>query len=361
MYGNTLGKIFRLTTFGESHGKAIGGIIDGCPAGIELKESDIQKQLDRRRPGQSNITTDRKESDIVELLSGVFEGKTTGAPIGFLIPNKDQKSKDYSNIKDVFRPSHADFTYQVKYGIRDYRGGGRASARETANWVVGGCVAQKIINFSGIEISSYVSQVGAIGIQNRSVFYDDLAIDASPVRCPDENFSANMVELIKKNKEAGDSLGGEISVVIRNVVSGLGRPVFSKLSADLSHAMFSINAVKAVEIGIGANTVFEKGSEQNDEFVFEQGEVNTTTNNSGGIQGGISNGADILISISFKPPATILQKQKTVSNTGENLEFEAVGRHDPCVVPRAVPIVRAMCAMVLADHLLLKRTDKISK
>jgi chorismate synthase len=359
MYGNSLGKIFRLTTFGESHGKAIGGIIDGCPAGIELQESDIQKQLDRRRPGQSSITTDRKESDIVELLSGVFEGKTTGTPIGFLIPNKDQKSKDYTNIKDVFRPSHADYTYQVKYGIRDYRGGGRASARETANWVVGGSVAQKIIGFSGIEISSYVSQVGTIGIQNRWVFYDDLAIDASPVRCPDVGFAGKMVELIEKYKEAGDSLGGKISVVIRNVVAGIGRPVFSKLSADLSHAMFSINAVKAVEIGIGANTVFEKGSEQNDEFVFEQGEVNTTTNNSGGIQGGISNGSDILISISFKPPATILQKQNTVSDTGENLEFEAVGRHDPCVVPRAVPIVKAMCAMVLADHLLLKRTDKI--
>ena len=359
MSGNSLGKIFRLTTFGESHGKAIGGIIDGCPAGIELQESDIQKQLDRRRPGQSSITTDRKESDIIELLSGVFEGKTTGTPIGFLIPNKDQKSKDYTNIKDVFRPSHADYTYQVKYGIRDYRGGGRASARETANWVVGGSVAQKIIGFSGIEISSYVSQVGTIGIQNTSIFYDDLAIDASPVRCPDEYFAGKMVELIEQYKEAGDSLGGKISVVIRNVVTGLGRPVFSKLSADLSHAMFSINAVKAVEIGIGANTVFEKGSEQNDEFVFEQGEVNTTTNNSGGIQGGISNGSDILISISFKPPATILQKQNTVSNTGENLEFEAVGRHDPCVVPRAVPIVKAMCAMVLADHLLLKRTDKI--
>ena len=359
MSGNSLGKIFRLTTFGESHGKAIGGIIDGCPAGIELEESDIQRQLDRRRPGQSNITTDRKESDIVEILSGVFEGKTTGTPIGFLIPNKDQKSKDYSNIKDVFRPSHADYTYQVKYGVRDYKGGGRASARETANWVVGGSVAQKIIGFNGIEISSYVSQVGALVIPDTSVFYDDSAVDASAVRCPDLDFAEKMVEVIKKYKEAGDSLGGKISVVIRNVVAGLGRPIFSKLSADLSHALFSINAVKAVEIGIGSNTVFEKGSEQNDEFVFEQGEVTTISNNSGGIQGGISNGSDILISISFKPPATILQKQKTVSKIGENLEFEAVGRHDPCVLPRAVPIVKAMCAMVLADHILLQRTDKI--
>jgi len=359
MSGNSFGKIFRLSTFGESHGKAIGGIIDGCPAGIDLQESDIQKEVDRRRPGQSNITTDRKESDSVQLLSGVFEGKTTGTPIGFLIPNKDQKSKDYSNIKNVFRPSHADYTYQVKYGIRDYKGGGRASARETANWVVGGSVAQKVLGFSGIEISSYVSQVGSISMLNGSIFYDDLSIDASSVRCPELSFAKKMVALIEACKASGDSLGGKISVVIRNVIPGLGRPVFSKLSADLSHALFSINAVKAVEIGIGANAAQETGAGQNDGFIFEEGKVTTSTNNSGGIQGGISNGSDILISVTFKPPATILQKQQTVSEAGEKAEFQAVGRHDPCVVPRAVPIVKAMCAMVLADHILLKRTDKI--
>ena len=359
MSSNSLGKIYRLTTFGESHGKAIGGIIDGCPAGIELTEVDIQQDLDRRKPGQSSVTTERKESDIVQLLSGTFEGKTTGTSIGFIIPNKDQRSKDYSAIKDVYRPSHADFTYESKYGIRDYRGGGRSSARETANWVVGGAVAQKIINTVEIDISFYVSKVGSIEMLESDSFFTDAEVDVSIVRCPNQSVSTKMIALIEETKKQGDSIGGAVSVVIKNDVVGLGRPIFNKLSADLSHALFSINAVKSVEIGIGKSTTELKGSEQNDAFTIENGKVKTSSNNSGGVQGGISNGQDILITISFKPPATISQKQFTVSTSNEQVDIEVEGRHDPCVVPRAVPVVKAICAMVLADHLLLKRTDKI--
>ncbi len=359
MAGNTIGQLFRLTTYGESHGTAIGGVIDGCPAGLELSVQDIQQQLDRRKPGQSALTTDRKESDTVQVLSGIFEGKTTGTPIAFTIPNKDQRSKDYSTIKDLYRPSHADFTYQKKYGIRDYRGGGRSSARETANWVAGGAVAQKVLDTKSIEISAFVSQVGSINFEHDNRFFSEHLVDTSAVRCPDKAIASKMQQLIAETKEQGDSLGGKVSVVVRNVPVGLGRPIFSKLQADLGHAMFSINAVKAVEFGIGTETVLKKGSEQNDDFTNEDGAVVTVTNNSGGIQGGISNGSDITITVSFKPPATISQKQKTVNTAGEQTEFKAEGRHDPCVVPRAVPVVQAMCALVIADHILMQRTDVI--
>ncbi len=359
MAGNSLGTIFRLTTFGESHGTAIGGIVDGCPAGLELTQEDIQVQLDRRKPGQSALTTSRNESDTLQLLSGVFEGKTTGTSIGFLIPNKDQRSKDYSNLKDIYRPSHADFTYDKKYGIRDFRGGGRASARETANWVVGGAIAQKVISTAEIKISAYVSQVGTEEFAHNNRFYPEKETDSNAVRCPSEEAAQRMQQFIENVKSEGDSIGGKIQVIIRNASLGLGRPIFKKLHADLAQALFTINAVKAVEFGIGTAAAVKKGSEQNDAFNQIGEKTETTSNNSGGIQGGISNGEDITITITFKPPATILQEQKTIDKAGNNVKFSAEGRHDPCVVPRAVPVVQAMCAMVLADHLLLARTDKI--
>ncbi len=346
---NTIGNIFRLTTFGESHGTAIGGIIDGCPSGITLDFNAIQQELNRRKPGQSKLTTARKEDDKVEFLSGIFEGKTTGTPIGFLIKNKDQKSKDYSEIKDTFRPSHADFTYQKKYGIRDYRGGGRSSARETANWIVAGAIAKQII--SSIKIDAYTSSVGNIYCLKPYQDLDFTKIESNIVRCPDDAYANQMIDLITKTKKEGDTLGGTVTCVVKNVPIGLGEPVFNKLQANLAHAMLSINAVKGFEYGAGFCATNMKGSEHNDIF-NEDG--TTQTNLSGGIQGGISNGMDIYFRVAFKPVATILKPQETITKDGKKTILKPKGRHDTCVVPRAVPIVEALAAMVLVDFWLLK-------
>lgn len=346
---NTIGRIFRLTTFGESHGKAIGGIIDGCPPGIELDLEKIQYELDRRKPGQSKIVTQRKESDTVQFLSGIFEGKTTGTSIGFVIPNENQKSKDYSHIEEVFRPSHADFTYQQKYGNRDYRGGGRSSARETANWVVAGAVAKQIIK--NIEINAYVSSVGDLFLEKPYQELDFSKTESNIVRCPDEEVAAQMIEKIEKVRKAGDTIGGTVTCVIQNVPVGWGEPVFDKLHARLGQAMLSINAVKGFEYGSGFCGARMHGSEHND--LFNQ-DGTTKSNLSGGIQGGISNGMDIYFRVAFKPVATIMQQQETINSKGELVTMQGKGRHDPCVVPRAVPIVEALAAMVLADFKLLQ-------
>lgn len=345
---NTLGKIFRLTTFGESHGPAIGGIIDGCPSGIELNFDTIQAELDRRKPGQSAIVTQRKESDTVQFLSGIFEGKTTGTPIGFMIHNKDQKSKDYSHIKDAYRPSHADFTYDKKYGIRDYRGGGRSSARETANWVVGGAIAKQFI--SDIKINTFVSSVGEVFIDKPYQALDFSLTESNDVRCPDLATANKMEELIKSVKKQGDTIGGTITCVIQNVPVGLGEPVFDKLHAALGQAMLTINAAKGFEYGSGFCGAKMRGSEHNDLF---NPDGTTQSNLSGGIQGGISNGMDIYFRVAFKPVATILQDQTTIDKDGNTTQIQGKGRHDACVVPRAVPIVEAMAAMVLADFVLM--------
>lgn len=352
MGGNTFGKIFTLTSFGESHGPAIGGIIDGCPAGIKIDLDFIQNELDRRKPGQSKITTSRKESDKVEFLSGIFEGESTGTPIGFIIKNSDQRSKDYGDLKDVFRPSHADFTYQQKYGIRDHRGGGRASARETACRVVAGSIAKLILKSSEIEILAFVSQIGSvkptIKIENVTI----QTIESSVVRCPDTIATKAMIKELESVQKQGDSLGGIIMCYVENCPIGLGEPVFDKLQADLAKAMLSINAAKGFEYGSGFQSAEKRGSELNDEFESSDGKITTKTNYSGGIQGGISNGSNIYFNVAFKPIATISKKQNTVSKEGKSVEIKAQGRHDPCVVPRAVPIVEAMCALVLVDHLL---------
>ncbi len=354
MAGNTLGTVFKLTTFGESHGNAIGGIIDGCPAGIAIDFDQIQKEMQRRKPGQSKIVTQRKEEDEVEFLSGIFEGKTTGVSIGFVIKNTNQKSKDYSHNKDVYRPSHADYTYDKKYGIRDYRGGGRSSARETANWVVGGAVAKQLIN--DIKIHAFVSSVGDIFIDKPYQNLDFSKTETNDVRCPDEAIAKKMEEYIKKIKKEGDTVGGTITCVIQNVPIGLGEPVFDKLHAQLGKAMLSINAVKGFEFGSGFCGTRMKGSEHNDIF---QEDGSTKTNLSGGIQGGISNGMDIYFRVAFKPVATIMQKQDTINNAGNKAEIMGKGRHDPCVVPRAVPIVEAMAALVLADFYLINKISKV--
>lgn len=345
MAGSTFGTIFRLTTFGESHGAAIGGVIDGVPANFVLDLDKIQFELDRRKPGQSAIVTQRKESDTVQFLSGIFEGRTTGTPIGFIIPNEDQHSQDYDHIKDTFRPSHADYTYEQKYGIRDYRGGGRSSARETACRVVAGAIAKQFLDAIGIEFSTYVDQVGSIRLTDASFFLLD-AIESNPVRCPEGKTAEKMEELIREVRQEGDTIGGCVKCMIMNVPAGLGEPVFDKLHAELGKALFSINAVKGVEFGSGFNAVEMRGSEHNDLF-NEDG--STVTNNSGGIQGGISNGMPIEFRVAFKPVATIIKSQKTINSKGEMLEMEGKGRHDPCVVPRAVPIVEAMAALVVFD------------
>lgn len=359
MGGNSFGHIFKLTTYGESHGLAVGGIIDGCPSGLVLDFNFIQQQLDRRKPGQSKITTQRKENDQVEFLSGIFEGKTTGTPIGFIIKNENQKSNDYNHIKDKFRPSHADYTYYTKYGIRDYRGGGRSSARETASRVVGGAIAQLILKHYGISINAYVSQVGEIvSLQH----YKHLNLDytyTNPVRCADENLAETMLNYIDKIRKEGDTIGGVVSCVIKNVPVGLGNPVFDRLEADLAKAMLSINATKGFEFGSGFEGVTQKGSVHNDEFYVENGKVKTKTNNSGGIQGGISNGEDIFFKVAFKPVATIMQKQLTIDENLNEREITGKGRHDPCVLPRAVSIVEAMAALVVVDHFLINRTTKL--
>ncbi|KIX20362.1 chorismate synthase [Flavobacterium sp. 316] len=351
MAGNSFGTLFRLSTFGESHGEALGGIIDGCPAGIELDVEAITKEMQRRKPGQSSIVTQRKEEDEVQFLSGIFEGVTTGTPIGFIIPNTNQKSNDYSHIKDTYRPSHADYVYEKKYGIRDYRGGGRSSARETASRVVAGAVAKQII--PQIKINAFVSAVGEITLDKPYQEIDFSKIESNAVRCPDLELAIKMEEHIKEIKKQGDTVGGVVTCVIQNVPIGLGEPVFDKLHAELGKAMLSINAVKGFEFGSGFNGAKMKGSEHNDSF-NEDG--TTKTNLSGGIQGGISNGMDIYFKVAFKPVATLLQKQEVLDNKGNLIEQQGKGRHDPCVVPRAVPIVEAMAALVLADFYLLSKT-----
>ena len=351
---NSIGQLFRLTTFGESHGTAIGGIVDGCPAGLSLDVKVIQKELDRRKPGQSSITTTRKESDTVQILSGVFEGKTTGAPIGFMIPNEDQRSKDYSNLKEVYRPSHSDFTYDSKYGFRDYRGGGRSSARETANWVVAGVIAKQLLH--SVDINAFVSSVGEEFVEKPYQDLDFTQTENSLVRCPDEDAATRMIAAIEQAKVEGDSLGGTITCVAQGVPAGWGEPIFNKLHARLGQVMLSVNAVKGFEYGSGFCGAKMKGSEHNDSF-SEGGK--TTSNLSGGIQGGISNGMDIYFRVAFKPTATIMKKQSTINQKGEIVQLQAEGRHDPCVVPRAVPVVEAMTALVLADFYLLNKNAKI--
>ena len=360
MGGNTFGKAFRVTTFGESHGKGLGLIIDGCPAGLKIDEPFIQQELARRRPGQSKIVTQRKEPDQVEILSGVFEGKATGTPIGMVIKNKDQKSKDYSHIADKFRPSHADFTYHEKYGVRDYRGGGRSSARETAARVAAGAVAKLFLQSQGITIQGYVSQVGAIKVAQSYQQLDMANVEKTPVRCPDLEVAAEMIDLIKKVKKAGDTIGGVVTGIIHGCPTGLGEPAFDKLHADLGKAMLSINACKGFEYGSGFDGVAMRGSEHNDPFYqAEVGGIRTSTNYSGGIQGGISNGMDIYYRVAFKPVATIVHAQQSVNEAGESVEVVGKGRHDPCVLPRAVPIVEAMAALVVADHLLRHRMTQL--
>ena len=353
MSGNIFGSIFRVTTFGESHGHSIGGVIDGCPAGVRLDLNIIQKDLNRRRPGQSAIVTQRKEPDKVILFSGIFEGKTTGTPIGFAIHNTDQKSKDYSHIQDNYRPSHADYVYDEKYGFRDYRGGGRSSARETASRVVAGAIAKQFL--SPITIDAYVSAVGSLKLKTNPSEVDLSKIEENIVRCPDPKMATEMEDLIKKIRKNGDTVGGIITCVIKNVPAGLGEPVFNKLHAELGKAMLSINAVKGFEYGSGFEGTQKKGSEHNDLF---NSDGSTKTNYSGGIQGGISNGMDIYFNVAFKPVATIMQNQPTINSKGEEVQMQGKGRHDPCVVPRAVPIVEAMAALVLADFTLIKRTNK---
>ena len=354
---NTFGNIFRLTTFGESHGPGVGGVIDGMPAGIEVDLDFLQAELNRRRPGQSALTTPRKEADHVELLSGIFEGKTTGCPIGFLVRNENQHSNDYDNLREVFRPSHADFTYQSKYGIRDHRGGGRTSARETIARVVGGAFAKMVLRQKGINITAYTSQVGPLALDKAYTAYDFTEIERNPVRCPDSEMAEAMGELIKQVKAEGDTIGGVITCVIQGCPVGLGEPVFDKLHAQLGAAMLGINAVKGFEYGEGFAGVTARGSEQNDVFVPDgKGGITTRTNHSGGIQGGLSNGQDIYFRVAFKPVATLLREQDTVNLQGEAVTLKARGRHDACVLPRAVPIVEAMAAMVILDNCLLYNT-----
>jgi len=354
MAGNSFGSLFKLTTFGESHGRALGGIIDGCPAGIVLDLDAIQEELNRRKPGQSSIVTQRKEPDTVEIYSGLFEGKTTGTPIGFAIHNTNQKSKDYSHIKDSYRPSHADYVYDKKYGFRDYRGGGRSSARETVSRVVAGAIAKQMLQ--GITINAFVTQVGTLKLEKSYKALDFNEIEKNPVRCPDPEMAQKMEDYIKSIKKEGDTIGGVITCVAQNIPIGLGEPVFDKLHASLGKAMLSINAVKGFEYGSGFNGVAMKGSQHNDQY---QEDGTTLTNLSGGIQGGISNGMDIYFNVAFKPVATVLQGYETINKSGEKVKTQGKGRHDPCVVPRAVPIVEAMTALVLADYTLLARTNTI--
>ena len=354
MAGNTFGKLFTLTTFGESHGEAIGGIIDGCPAGVAIDLDLVYRDMERRKPGQSKIVTQRKEPDSVNFFSGIFEGKTTGTPIGFNIVNTNQKSHDYSHIKDTYRPSHADYTYDQKYGVRDYRGGGRSSARETASRVAAGAIAKQVLR--DVKINAFVDQVGDIRMTTPYQELDFDKIESNIVRCPDEAFAEKMIHKIKEIRKAGDTIGGTVMCVIQNVPVGLGEPVFDKLHAELGKAMLTINAVKGFEYGSGFHGASMLGSEHNDLF---NKDGSTKTNLSGGIQGGISNGMDIYFRVAFKPVATIMQNQPTIDRDGNETEMQGKGRHDPCVVPRAVPIVEAMAALVLADFLLINKGSKI--
>ena len=364
MAGNTFGTLFKLTTFGESHGVALGGIIDGCPAGLEIDLEFVKSELQRRKPGQSHITTQRKEEDEVKFLSGIFEGKTTGHPIGFTIENTNQKPTDYEHIKDTFRPSHADYTYQEKYGIRDYRGGGRSSARETACRIVGGAIAKLYLKHLNVSIQAYVSQVGNIKLVKTYQELDLSKTEESIIRCPDAATAYKMVSYIEDIRKEGDTIGGIVSCVINGTPIGLGEPVFDKLHADLGKAMLSINAVKGFEYGEGFNSINFKGSELNDSFVSSSEvennkKITTSTNHSGGIQGGISNGQDIYFNVAFKPVATIMQDQQSVDKDGNETVVKGKGRHDPCVLPRAVSIVESMAALVIADAILRNKTSKI--
>ena len=356
---NTFGNIFTLTTFGESHGEGVGGVIDGMPAGIAVDLDFIQSELDRRKPGQSKITTSRAEGDKVEILSGVFEGHTTGCPIGFLVRNTNQHSHDYENVRNVFRPSHADFTYTQKYGLRDHRGGGRSSARETISRVVGGAFAKLALRQLSIDVTAYTSQVGDIAIGRDYHQFDFTEIEKNPVRCPDPEAAKRMEELILSVKADGDTIGGVITCVIKGCPVGLGEPAFGKLHAALGGAMLSINAVKGFEYGEGFAGVTQRGSEQNDIFFKDNGVISTRSNHSGGIQGGISNGQDIYFRVAFKPVATLLREQPTVDKDGNETKLEVKGRHDPCVLPRAVPVVEAMAAMTILDYYLINNTITI--
>jgi chorismate synthase len=355
MAGNSFGNIFRITTFGESHGSGIGVVIDGCPSMIEIDLSFIQLQLSRRKPGQSTITTSRKEDDELVVMSGIFEGRTTGAPITLFIKNKDQNSDDYIHLKEAFRPNHADFTYESKYGIRDYAGGGRSSARETAARVMSGALAQSILKKENIQITAFVSQVGDIKLKKHYSELNFADIDSSIVRCPDLVIAKQIIEKIDYVKSEGDTIGGVITCVIQNLPIGLGEPVFDKLHADLAKAMLSINAAKGFDYGDGFDGIEMKGSNYNDVFMVDKNDnkkIETKTNHSGGIQGGISNGQDVYFRVAFKPVSTIMQTQQTIDKNGQQVEISGLGRHDPCVVPRAVPIVESMAALVIIDHLL---------
>jgi chorismate synthase len=356
MAGNSFGTLFKITTFGESHGTGIGVVIDGCPPNIQLDLNFIQNQLNRRRPGQSALTTQRNEADKVEIWSGLYEGKTTGAPLTIVTMNNDQKTSDYAAMKDILRPSHADYTYEAKYGIRDYRGSGRASARETAARVMAGAVAQQLLAQKGIQVFAYVHQVGTVFIPNENFPVDFSCIDKNSVRCPDQETAEKMISLIEKTRAEGDTLGGIIHGVVSGVPAGIGEPVFDKLHAQLGKAMLSINAVKGFEIGSGFAGALLKGSEQNDRFTSNaKGEIFTETNNSGGIQGGISNGMNIMFNVAFKPVSTLMQKQQTVDVLGQKATLQPKGRHDVCVLPRAVPIVEAMAALTILDFLLIQK------
>ncbi len=357
--GNSFGEILRLTTFGESHGEAMGGVLDGFPAGVVVDLAFIQGELDRRRPGQSDITTSRKERDAVEILSGVFEGKSTGCPIGFIVRNTSQRSGDYDDMRDVFRPSHADYTYINKYGIRDHRGGGRSSARTTVSRCVGGALAKLALRQAGISIAAYTSQVGCISLDPDYGKYDLGLTEGNPVRCPDPEVAGRMAALIRRAREEGDTVGGTITCVVRGCPAGLGEPEFGKLSAALGGAMLGINAAKGFEIGAGFGMAAMRGSQANDMFISRDGRIATATNNSGGIQGGISNGQDIYFRVAFKPVATLLMEQTTVDRDGNETTLRARGRHDPCVLPRAVPVVEAMAALTILDYYLLLKTNKI--
>lgn len=356
---NSFGNIFRLTSFGESHGPAVGGVIDGFPAGIDIDEDFVQNELNRRKPGQSYLTTPRKENDQVEFLSGIFEGKSTGCPIGFIIRNKNQHSNDYDNIRNVFRPSHADFTYTNKYGLRDHAGGGRSSARETIARCVAGALAKLALKQLGVQIYAYTTQVGNIALPHEYTHYDPALIEQNEVRCPDAEVAAKMADKISEMKAEGNTIGGIITGVIKNCPVGLGQPVFGKLHAALGQAMLSINAVKGFQYGRGFEGIGETGKMQNDLFYNDNGRINTRTNNSGGIQGGISNGQDIYFKVAFKPVATLLMEQDTVTADGKDTVLKARGRHDACVLPRAVPIVESMAAMVILDYYLLNKTTKL--
>lgn len=355
---NTIGNIFRLTSYGESHGAAVGGIIDGCPAGIVVDYEFVQNELNRRRPGQSKITTPRKEDDTVEFLSGIHEGKTTGVPIGFVIRNENHHSSDYDNLKDLYRPSHADYTYTQKYGHRDHKGGGRSSARETIARCVAGAIAKLVLKQLKVEITAFTSQVGGIKLEKMYTEYDLSKIEETPVRCPDMEKAEEMISLIQEVKSKGDTIGGVITCIIKGTPAGLGEPIFGKLHAALGNSMLSINAVKGFEYGDGFD-VNHRGSEVNDVFFNDGGKISTKTNHSGGMQGGISNGQDIYFRVAFKPVATILMLQDTVNKVGEEVELKARGRHDACVLPRAVPIVEAMAAITILDYYLLSKKDRL--